>query len=412
MASSSYAYASQGTTGRADVVIDELPPTFHEYQPIYFMESNGNVISHDDHLNEDGEALYRFLLSRSTAPPNFELHFRGTHTEHRTRQVTRSDHKSHTESYSETIVDFDFSIDLTQHITAQPVYYTIADNEPARRGSMVHELFSGRRVKRKKLSAFKKWAQERRMRGFPPWVLAPDQISEDEFDGMLSSRTVRQWADDYCASRKHLKEFVYNKVVHGWNLAQLETAVRETITRSFYQGDLEISFDLSASKIIVRPTNRLSRALSNKWIKFLLMILLIYPFIWLYKRFSRHGGGTWAVCGAAYAMKRWESIDEPRPAAPVDDGPPPPFTDFDELPNTDSIALPLGTQWPLPPVRVIQTSVGPKKLIGLREGEWFKAWESTIVSCVLNRYQSSEPLRGPMFDGTSSNAARLLDGYS
>ena len=52
--------------------------------------------------------------------------------------------------------------------------------------------------------------------GLPPWVQTEESVTvvEDRPNGPVykSSRTVRQWADDYCASDKLLKEFVYEKV--------------------------------------------------------------------------------------------------------------------------------------------------------------------------------------------------------
>ena len=52
--------------------------------------------------------------------------------------------------------------------------------------------------------------------GLPPWVQVEERVMamEDRPIGPVykSSRTVRQWADDYCASDKLLKEFMYEKV--------------------------------------------------------------------------------------------------------------------------------------------------------------------------------------------------------
>ena len=95
------------------------------------------------------------------------------------------------------------------------------------------------------------------------------------------------------------------QVVYGWNLADLQKSIEALIRSTHYTGTQAISFDVTASKVYVRPTNRLSRTLSNKWIKFLLWILLIYPFIWLFKCFHSRGGGQWRVAGSAYAAKTW-----------------------------------------------------------------------------------------------------------
>ena len=54
--------------------------------------------------------------------------------------------------------------------------------------------------------------------------------------------------------------------------------------------------------------------------------------------------------------------------------------------------------------RYMKTPSGPKKLIGLKEGEWFRSWEGVITRCVAKKYQSTTPL-------PSRGSARRLDGY-
>ena len=114
--------------------------------------------------------------------------------------------------------------------------------------------------------------------------------------------------------------------------------------------------------------------------KFLLWITLIYPFIWLYKRFSHRGGGRWEVCGGAYALKTWQMQPAGSP------GPPPYVNDgrWQDTPN------------------------GWACLIGEREGEWFQRWEGTIKRAVSGRLKTNQPLVDP--DGPTP-AALVLDGY-
>ena len=65
---------------------------------------------------------------------------------------------------------------------------------------------------------FSAWRSERTQQGLPPWIsnvhdvplLGGTQV--DEAAALKSSKTLRQWADEYCASPNHLKEFMYEKV--------------------------------------------------------------------------------------------------------------------------------------------------------------------------------------------------------
>ena len=130
-----------------------------------------------------------------------------------------------------------------------------------------------------------------------------------------------------------------------------------------YRHDISVNFEMSNHKIRIRPDNRLSRMLSNKWIKFFLWLLLIYPFIWLFKRFSRHGGGRWEVCGGAYALKTWQ-LQPPGTVPP---------------PNSND------GRWQ-------HTPDGLVHLIGYREGEFFQQWEGTIRGAVRRRVITKRPL--------------------
>ena len=175
-----------------------------------------------------GEALYRFLLSQAETPPTFTIHCRGTHDETHTRFVNKTDSQgrrdTETESYTETVTDFDFKIE--QAVLPRATQWTVPDGEPTYRGRMSREVglpwdtieADGDTKKR-----FKAWRVERHRRGLPPWV-GPD---DDRRKGLTSFRagstgalksswTLRQWADNYCQSRKIFKEFVFEKVRAEW----------------------------------------------------------------------------------------------------------------------------------------------------------------------------------------------------
>lgn len=217
----------------------EEPPTFAPYEASYFTSGNGSVISHDPHLNEDGmslhtcttlaysstgEALYRFLLSQASIPPQIVLHCSGSHDETRTRTIHHEHNgqpRMKTEEYTESVVDFDFKIDVGQYITGDPIHWSVADSAPTYRGRMFREVGvddERRKATKSERKAAKSWEDERARRGFPPWIGSDyawrlDQPSVMHTDSVLkSSWTLRRWADDYCSSRKFLKEFDYEKV--------------------------------------------------------------------------------------------------------------------------------------------------------------------------------------------------------
>ena len=173
-------------------------------------------------------------------------------------------------------------------------------------------------------------------------------------------------------------------------MQQLETAIRSTIESSPYNGSLQIDITPYGSKVYIRPDNAVSRMLSNKWLKFLSIILLIFPFIWLFKRFHSRGGGRWEVCGGAYPLKQWVPLD---PGEELSSDPLPVYNPF---PTSSALIpsalIPTTSQRAHGSTRYMQTLTGPKKLLGIKEGEWFRNWEGVIIRAVIGRYQSPIPL--------------------
>ena len=123
------------------------------------------------------------------------------------------------ESYTVTITDFDFSIDLTGYIADGPTHFSLPDDVPAYRGLMVRQVMAGRdgdakaKIRRKatkeEIEAYKEDEKAHDEAGLPPWQ---DLGSSRRSDKSPSSMTLRDWADEYAASRKKLKELVYEKV--------------------------------------------------------------------------------------------------------------------------------------------------------------------------------------------------------
>lgn len=113
--------------------------------------------------------------------------------------------------------------------TSGPDHWSVPDSEPAYRGGMVREVELGlsearvvgqhrRKATKPEVKVFKAWVDERREKGLPPWVGSESRRNEhgfitlNEYGGLRSSKTLRNWADEYCTSKKHLKEFTYEKV--------------------------------------------------------------------------------------------------------------------------------------------------------------------------------------------------------
>jgi hypothetical protein len=196
------------------------------------------------------------------------------------------------------------------------------------------------------------------------------------------------------APMKSMSPFFFTfflQCVYGWDFGALEQAIETLIVKqTSYDGKLKIKFTPFPSAndlIIIRPTNSLSKLVSNMFIKVLLCVTLIYPFIWLFKRFHDRGGGVWKVCGGGYPLK----VVLPLPREDGDQLP-----TFEEAAGSSSSA-------------VVQART---YVIGEREGEWFRKWENTIRGAVLSRRQDGNPLEHPTDASYVNPCATLLDGYT
>ena len=158
-----------------------------------------------------GEALYRFLLSRAKSSPTLRVSIRGTHT--------LAELEDQENRYT-TVTDFDFCIDINGSVT--PVQWSVADDEPAYRGHMEREFGRLTGTRRQvatagELKLHEEWEEYRKDLGLPPWASRADNSLTDgsnaDLEDLRFSKTLRQWVDEYCASPIKNKEFVYTKVL-------------------------------------------------------------------------------------------------------------------------------------------------------------------------------------------------------
>lgn len=169
--------------GATNGVPMEPPPDFTPYVAEHHENtSTGQITSYDRHLNEDGEALYRFLLTQNMSSPRPQIKMRGTHIEER-----HTHHHNHhngggsndrRETEHRTIVDFDIVMDFQSLILIEPgqqgIMQVIDEDRKAYRGGV--------------------FQTKGRTNGSLP-VGTP-----------IIPKDARSWADDYCADESPCKE--------------------------------------------------------------------------------------------------------------------------------------------------------------------------------------------------------------
>ena len=208
-----------------------------------------------------GDALYRFILTHARVRPHFGLRVQGTHVETTrgkisvlqadgtTKDIEHSEKETVTGkcalivcrryisllrltyAFVHSVADFDFVIGISQHISVGPYHWSVPDAQAAYRGKLQLEVDRAQHghdpergqvnTKRElasdeEIAAVNEQATFQKEHGLPPWATVAagvDLTLPYSATTMLqSSRSLREWTDEYCRSDKVLKKFRYEKV--------------------------------------------------------------------------------------------------------------------------------------------------------------------------------------------------------
>ncbi|KAF3914933.1 hypothetical protein ABW20_dc0108649 [Dactylellina cionopaga] len=243
--------------GVTNTVPTEPPPDFTPYVANHFENpKTGQVTSYDPHLNEDGEALFRFLLTQNMNCPRPQVRMRGTHVEKHHHHHNNNLNERRNSTEHKTIVDFDINMDFQSLILIelgqQGIIQVVDEDTKTYRGGV-----------------FK--TKGRSTKSLP--VGTP-----------IMPKDIRSWADEYCADPAMCKEFVMEKICPGYDTKYLETRLIQLIQSTNYGGDIQISFPTTHNKVKIRPANKITELRYNKavrWFCYLTFLWLItWPILW------------------------------------------------------------------------------------------------------------------------------------
>ncbi|KAG2179616.1 hypothetical protein INT44_006464 [Umbelopsis vinacea] len=218
-----------GNTG--DALVDPFrdlppPPQYAPYRATYKQKGKG-VVSRDDHINEDGEALYRFLLDHNS-PPAMEIKVHGSHdvTKWRTETHHNSDGTTREEQhpYTEEVVDFDFKIDVSQYVSP---------------------------------------------------LCSNMYVQPDTETGQ--SKSIRELCDSYVRDDGFFKELQMQKYIE-WNYKELTQAILYAMRCQGYHYNVSITFPLHNYRVTVKSKSKWSQVADSKWVKALLIITCLWIF--------------------------------------------------------------------------------------------------------------------------------------
>ncbi|KAK6543058.1 hypothetical protein TWF694_006984 [Orbilia ellipsospora] len=240
--------------GATNSVPTEPPPDFTPYVAEHHEDpSTGQVTSYDPHLNEDGEALFRFLLTQNMHSPRPQVRMKGTHVEkHHHHHGHGNFNERRNSSESRTIVDFDILMDFSNLILIEPgqqgIIQVVDEDTKAHRGGFMK-------------------VKGRSTRSLPD-------------DTPIMPKEIRNWADDYCADPAICKEFVMEKVCPGYDTRYLETRLIQLIQSTNYGGNIQITFPTTHNLVKIRPPNKLTELRYNKFIRWFCYLTFLWIITW------------------------------------------------------------------------------------------------------------------------------------
>ncbi|KZO94073.1 hypothetical protein CALVIDRAFT_600289 [Calocera viscosa TUFC12733] len=256
-------------------------------------QSSSSAYNHGDRLSDDGET-----------------HVRRTQTK---KQVIKTIE----------VTAFNFSIDLTQYLLPKPVLWTAPDEELVYRGGTVKERWIGHT------------AAERERNNI-----------EGDQSLLKSTKSIKTWVEEYVDRPGPLKEFEWSKGVDGWNWPGIRDAIKGSVLRSGYSGNVTVTFDVSGRHVFIRRPGLWASMFSDTFGNLLLWFSLIKPYLLYYYK-----QGRWAVGGEVWSFRRGDA--------------------------------------------------------GMKEGEWFRLWETTIERAVDGRMTIKEVLKRPWSESPGAG----LEGY-
>lgn len=184
------------------------------------------MYSHDPILDHDAEELWRFLLSNLNSP-RLAIHVLASHTETRTRIVTRRNKHgtttSRTENYTETVTDCDFSVDVSSYV-------------------------------------------------LPQWSRIVAQSSR-------GASTVRETLEEYTSSRNAFKEIRLEKIV-VWDYDRVTQLLSDLVRSTRLGCHVRVEFPKQDWKVSALASNRRSRAAHSTLVRVLCVLSCLCVVFW------------------------------------------------------------------------------------------------------------------------------------
>lgn len=231
-----------------DTALSSQSPDPLDFPPTLEDTNTGARFYINQQLDQDPEALERWICRQAAVAPQPCVKILGTHTETR---------REKNENKRQTVTDFDVEIDLA------PYLFSDATHRISWR--RINTADNGKKTRRGTVLA-------KRAPGF----------KQDIEVGGAEKPTLREWCHRYCASAAGLKAFTLRREVTGLDKDAIKEKIETLIRGLNYRGCLQISFPTRNEIAEVYNDCRTSRWRLTRWIQWVFTLTLLFIFTWPY----------------------------------------------------------------------------------------------------------------------------------
>ncbi|GES65257.1 hypothetical protein ATEIFO6365_0010018300 [Aspergillus terreus] len=289
-----------GASSSTPSALDDLHYPSITYHSFSWDTRTSHVATLSPSLSEDASALHSLITRQAQVPPRLCLTVRGAHTETRSRPNRK-------ENDTETIIDFEFQIDLTPYFVAPPDQQdqwhelrVVSDDDGIK-------TYRGGRCR----SRSPRHGADKRSH-----FSAIDQDEETALVGNdRSGPGLMGWCERFCEERG-VKSFTYTRRVVGLDVSILRSILTSHIRSLNYQGNIRISANLTNKSIVVYSPHWINRLRNHGFLYYFCILaqlwILTWPVIWWLERRYTVVESDWFVsrptgAGRTYAGGRDEA---------------------------------------------------------------------------------------------------------
>ncbi|KAL5334167.1 hypothetical protein BJX70DRAFT_30515 [Aspergillus crustosus] len=259
-------------------------PGQQKYHSLKYKNSAGGVVTIGPDFASNPESLAEYLTAQTRIPPRQCLLINGSHKESR---------KSGNDTKTESVTDFNFTIDLTRTIlrwgrneTAGPSQrwsYTtvVSDNDE-------QKAYRGGRIRTRSQK--------------PGRIALPEGDGDGDGDGEEGARLMdlenaedtenypglKGWCQRFCNDPSPVKSFTFRRRLHGFDATPMRDALTSHIRSTGYQGHIGITPVTANGFVVIYSPHWINKLRNNGFAYWLCIILqlwlLTWPVIWFLER--------------------------------------------------------------------------------------------------------------------------------